>query len=346
MRVVFLLSRYTFFFENVIVKISENKNVTKIIVVYWINDHLPVEPSITSNKIHFVRRDLLIPELLFSNSTINLVYLPGWMDKGYLKIVKKYKAKDYKLITCIGIDDQWHWSLRQIIGVFVFKLLWKNLIDFAWIAGAPQYMYARMFGFSSSKIGYNLLSSGFTGDIDKIKIPSDKLKFIFVGRLVKEKNLLTFLSVFNNMNIENITLDIIGDGYLMEKLKSCKFKNVNFLGYQPPEVVSHLLKSSDIFVLPSIHEQWSVALHEAMSYGLVGLVSKNVGANSEFLIEGYNGYSFDPKNCESIRKAIEKINSHSPEKILEFKKASYKLSQRINVEISSFSFLSFESKIC
>lgn len=344
MRVVFLLSRYTKFFESIIINISNREDVDSLCVSYWSNDHLPVKPKLDLNNVFFVERKSLNPENIFLKNDLNLVYIPGWMDIGYLRLVKKYKKKKYNLITVIGIDDQWHWSARQIVGALFFRFFLKPLFDYAWVAGSPQYMYARMLTFSSSKIGFNLLSTGIRGGLECIQSSRNELRFLFVGRLVKEKNLHKFLRVFRELNSSNISIDIIGDGVLMEKLSHFKSDRIRFHGYLSSKEVSKFLCKSDVFVLPSVHEQWSVALHEAMSHANIGLISQNVGANSSFLIEGYNGYTFDPNSTSSIKVAINKMIVMDSKSILSFKQASLKLSSRIDVDIAAASFLSFKFK--
>ena len=56
----------------------------------------------------------------------------------------------------------------------------------------------------------------------------------------------------------------------------------------------------DIFCLPSLIEPWGVVVHEFASMGLLLLLFKNVGSGTEFLINGYNGFSFDPESSEDF----------------------------------------------
>ena len=343
MRVVFLLTRYTKFFEAVIIGVSKITYVKSVVVCYWDNDHLPVEPDTKLKNVKFIKRKDIISKFLFDKKESNLVYVPGWMDKGYLKIIKKYRKK-CSIITCVGFDDQWHWSIREFFGAIFFRLFLKKLFDYAWVAGPPQYMYARMFGFKTKKIGYNLLSANISKKLENKEVNTKKIKLVFVGRLVKEKNLINFLRVFSNLNLDNLTLDVIGEGYLEKELKTFSSNKIKFHGYLPPKEVSDILIKSDVFVLPSKNEQWSVALHEAVNHGLLVLSSENVGANSVFLIEGYNGYAFNPESQNSISKAILRLANLTEKEIIIHKKASDKLASSIDVEMTVASFLSFNLK--
>lgn len=344
MRVIFFLSRFTKFFENVIENIACSESVSSVIVCYWKNDHLPINPTFQSYKVKCFEKNQLTTDKLFSDIELNLVYLPGWMDKEYLKIVKKARL-NFNIATVAGFDDQWNWGIRKVLGAIYFRLFLRANFDFAWVAGPPQFMYARMFGFPSKQIGYNLLTSEFDHELIEGR-NSKKVKFLFVGRLVKEKNLEIFLRAFNDLNLENCELEIVGDGYLEGLLKSYENDKIHFSGYLSPAEVADKMKESDVFVLPSIHEQWSVALHEACSNGMICLCSENVGANSLFLIHGFNGREFDPKSIEDMKSAIRWVESLNYEEKETKKKMSYKLSKRIDVEIVTSSFLSFGYKKC
>lgn len=344
MRVIFLLSRFTKFFENVIENVAMNDSVSSVLVCYWENDHLPIEPYFKSQKILCVEKSEIGKITLFSKKELNLVYLPGWMDKTYLKIIRKSRPK-FNLVTVSGFDDQWNWSLRKIIGSLYFRLFLKSIFDFAWVAGSPQYMYARMFGFQAKNIGYNLLTSEFENEY-VAGSNTGIIKFLFVGRLVKEKNLELFLKAFDNLKLQNCELNIVGEGYLDEKLRLFEGANIHFSGYLTPPLVKKKMQESDVYVLPSKHEQWSVSMHEACSNSMICLTSENVGANSMFLIHGFSGYKFNPESIEEMQNAIEWVVGLKYEERESKKRMSYKLSKRIDVDIVSSSFLSFGWQKC
>ena len=50
-KAIFLLSRYTKFFEKVIELIAASGEVKSVHVVYWNNDHLPVVPELDTSNV-------------------------------------------------------------------------------------------------------------------------------------------------------------------------------------------------------------------------------------------------------------------------------------------------------
>ena len=100
---------------------------------------------------------------------------------------------------------------------------------------------------------------------------------LFVGRLVPEKsidNLIKSMSFLKN--IENINLNIVGDGFQMEYLKGIVEKEgisnyVTFHGWQ--NNLTPFYQKAHIFVLPSYIEGAPSALYEAMSFGIPSIIS-------------------------------------------------------------------------
>lgn len=101
-------------------------------------------------------------------------------------------------------------------------------------------------------------------------------------------------------------LVIIGEGpekkdlmKLAEKLKIAK--NVKFLGHQ--ENIPKILKSSDLFVLPSVKEAFGLVLLEAMA-AQVPIVATNVGGIPEIVEDKKDGLLVEPRDAEALAKAI------------------------------------------
>jgi len=115
-----------------------------------------------------------------------------------------------------------------------------------------------------------------------INIEKQNGSIIFVGRLVRQKNLFNLLESVEKVEQIN-ELKIIGEGHLLEELisisKNMKTK-VTFLGRLPNDKLSSVIQQSDIFILPSLYEGMPKTLLEAMSCGM-----PCIGANSEGIKE-------------------------------------------------------------
>lgn len=136
-------------------------------------------------------------------------------------------------------------------------------------------------------------------DFDAIqKIPSSAggCDVLFVGRLIKEKNVDVLIKTVAEIkkNMSQIKCSIIGEGPERETLMRLSEKlglgdNVRFLGPLDYEEVIATMKSSRVLVLPSTREGFGIVLLEAMaSQTPVIAVRAEKSAASE-IVNGKNG---------------------------------------------------------
>lgn len=125
----------------------------------------------------------------------------------------------------------------------------------------------------------------------KEKIPQKEkvYDFIIVSRLVASKRIDDVLRVAMTVNLDNRFV-VLGDGPELNKLKN-KYPAVKFLGHVSSKMVeSHSLKSRFI-VSNSIIEGLPFGIIEAMSLGIVPILS-NVDGHRDLIVDSYNGFAF------------------------------------------------------
>lgn len=145
-------------------------------------------------------------------------------------------------------------------------------------------------------------------DIEAKNIKEVK-KFIYVGRLEEEKGLKYGIMALNKINY-NWELSIVGDGTKREMLENMVNKlgikkRVNFMGFLSREEIAKLYFKSDFFLFPTLNDPCPLVVNEALLSGLFCLISKLAGNTKDFIIEGKNGYIFDPYDIDDI---VDKIN--------------------------------------
>ncbi len=150
----------------------------------------------------------------------------------------------------------------------------------------------------------------------EIGLPINALVFISVGECIDRKNHESAIRAFAEANLPNSYYVIIGDGELLEYLKSLT-ENLNitnkviFTGFRKD--ANEFLKCSDIFLFPSYQEGLSVALLQAMAAGLPVLASR-IRGNVDCIIEYKGGLLFSPHNVDDIRNQMVKIFNNSEER--------------------------------
>jgi glycosyltransferase involved in cell wall biosynthesis len=150
-----------------------------------------------------------------------------------------------------------------------------------------------------------------------IKIPDirlnptidDKLKIIFLGRLIEEKGIFDIVEAAKLLKDQSVEFLIVGSGPEEEKLlKIIKQNNINnkvkFLGAKFGREKEKILREADLFILPSSWDEGiPYSILEAMSYGLGILCTKN-GGLIDIIQDGYNGL-FINKDKKSISETIQ-----------------------------------------
>ncbi|KKQ94460.1 MAG: Glycosyl transferase family 2 [candidate division CPR2 bacterium GW2011_GWC2_39_10] len=144
-----------------------------------------------------------------------------------------------------------------------------------------------------------------------LNVSGDDLAVFFIGRLSSEKKPDTFLDVAGNIlkKEKNIKFFMIGDGpmkeSLLKKISEINDPNLTYLGYQSQ--IPKYLSAADVFVLPSIVEGFPLSIVEAMSMRTV-VIASDVGAISDVIESGKEGFVVTPASVEEITEKILLIN--------------------------------------
>jgi glycosyltransferase involved in cell wall biosynthesis len=141
---------------------------------------------------------------------------------------------------------------------------------------------------------------------------TSKFRIINIAEHVTQKRIDLILDALailkNEFDFEFIN---IGSGILTEELlnKTKKLglkERVNFIGKLKNQEVIELLKSSNVFVLPSENVVFDLVTLEAMAVGLPVIVSAD-GGNLETIKDGFNGLSMQKGNLGNLINHIRYI---------------------------------------
>lgn len=140
---------------------------------------------------------------------------------------------------------------------------------------------------------------------------NEKLVISVVGNLIPLKGhryLFEAVSKFNHDYPGEISVRIIGRGYLEEELKdqvdSLGLSDaVVFIGYIPYDQVVTELQASDVFILPSYYEALGCVYLEAMACGLPAVGCYHNGID-EIIVDGENGFLVEEKDSQSIYEKL------------------------------------------
>ena len=80
-----------------------------------------------------------------------------------------------------------------------------------------------------------------------------------------------------------------------------------FTGFINQSALPALYAAADLFVLPSEHETWGLAVNEAMCAGLPIVVSREVGCVADLVADGVNGYTPAAGDIEALASALRRL---------------------------------------
>jgi glycosyltransferase involved in cell wall biosynthesis len=146
-------------------------------------------------------------------------------------------------------------------------------------------------------------SANLTGDRKmeirkRYNIPADRPSILYAAKFVQRKRPGDLLEAVRRLRPQTeclFTVVMAGSGELEGELRSfCSehaLENVVFTGFINQSELPDLYAASDVFVLPSEHEPWGLAVNEAMCAGLPVVVSREVGCVADLVQDGVNGFT-------------------------------------------------------
>ena len=330
-----------------ILKEYVHKYNAEVHVIHWDHKKLtPYIPPAHENIYYYNRSELSVKQIkdLAIKLKPNIVFISGWMDKGYLFAIRHLKKSGIPVVS--GFDDIWLKTLRQRIASIIFPLFRKLFFSHAWVAGPYQFEFAKRLGFKNNDIIFNCYSAdlmifnkAYIESIDK-KRKHYPHRFLYAGRFEPVKGLDLLLKVWKEIKEErkNWELYIIGNGSLNNRL--IKESDMKLFDFMQPEQLAKEIENSGCYILPSRFEPWALVLHEFSAAGLPIICSDVCGAIPFFVTSGYNGLIFQSDDKNDLKNKMLKIINSSDDELIQMSEHSHKLGQRITPEIAAASFMS------
>lgn len=266
------------------------------------------------------------------------IAIAGWGSpdaRACLSWCKKNDAEAIVMSETREVDGQRSWWK---------ELVKKRLVSQfdAGLVGARSHRdYLVKLGMPAGEIqfGYNVVDNHyFTTETDRLRQEDASLTlrpyFLASNRFIERKNLNRLVSAYAEATSHTASiakgwdLCLLGDGPLMSQLKTQATNagltvaevapwetrpedrgepTVFFPGFRQIEELPRFYAHAGCFVHPALEEPWGLVINEAMACCLPILSSSNVGAAEELVIDGFNGWKFDPKSSASIANSIIKV---------------------------------------
>lgn len=166
---------------------------------------------------------------------------------------------------------------------------------------------------------------------DRAGLNDMRAVFLSVSQLIKRKgidHLLRGWKSFTTNSPAASALVIIGEGPEKENLELlCKrerISGVHFIGTVDYDEIHKYYALADAFVIPTLEDNWSLVVPEAMACGLPILCSKYNGCWPELVHENLNGWVFDPMDLQDTVQCLNKALANA-ERLKELGEASKRI---------------------
>lgn len=265
-------------------------------------------------KLNTLHVDIVHAQSPFSSGNIALQYA----RQKKVPLVATFHSKFYDDFKEATRSDAISWLMTHLVVDFF------NYADAVWAV--------------NESTRETLLSYGYKGEIDvvpngadltmpvnfdavardtekKYNLSPGSLVFLFVGQMIKQKNIPMIIDSLNLLNKAGceFTMIFVGEGKSREDFETQVKQygletQVKFLGkILDRDVLKSIFARADLFIFPSIYDNAPVVTREAAAVGTASLIVKGSNA-AEGIVHGENGYLCE-NSAESLSRAILKIVS-------------------------------------
>ncbi|WFU79141.1 glycosyltransferase family 4 protein [Bradyrhizobium sp. CIAT3101] len=154
-----------------------------------------------------------------------------------------------------------------------------------------------------------------SADFKRDTASNGPVRISFLGELGKRKGTPQLVEALGQLNSGlNWTATIAGNGQIQEtKARADQLgigDRVKVPGWLDSQATNEVLRTSDIFVLPSFAENLPMSILEAFAYGLA-VVATPVGAVADVIRDGANGILVPAGNVEALASALRRLIADS-----------------------------------
>lgn len=245
----------------------------------------------------------------------------GWAPAGirYAVLHRKKLCMFYERTAYVERNSpQWRSWYRRIVGMPVDYFLINGTLT-------EQYLNEGLHFKHTPKVKGCMCADSF-GLAEAVKTVTDAdkqvlskelnlkggLTYLFVGQMVERKGIEQLLDAWT-AHVEkhpDDNLIVIGKGILLDKMKeqydSCS--SVHILGAVNYDLLYRYYALCDVFIMPTLEDNWCLVIPEAMACGKPVASSIYNGGHYELVQNGVNGYNFDPLKKEEILDTLDKFH--------------------------------------
>jgi glycosyltransferase involved in cell wall biosynthesis len=199
---------------------------------------------------------------------------------------------------------------RGAIREFLRRWLLRR-VDAVYVNGASGSRYIRSLGYTGliSIVPYVADNSAFLDP--GIRQRDNTLRLLYTGQLIERKGLNLFLQQLSRWcsvhQEKSVLLSVVGGGEQLDQLRRIELPpnlQIDFKGSMGFEELPSQYHGAELYVYPTLADEWGLVVNEAMIAGLPVLGSRYSQAVEELVVDGVNGWIFNPIDEQDTYNAI------------------------------------------
>jgi glycosyltransferase involved in cell wall biosynthesis len=184
------------------------------------------------------------------------------------------------------------------------------------------------------------------GAWQRLGLPRDGIRLLYVGRVSKEKNLELLVEAFGRLSasLPELSLTVVGDGPLKAWMEGRlgSHPRVRFTGVLQGEDLYSVFASADLFVFPSLTDTFGNSVVEALASGLPCITSDQ-GGPREIIEDGACGLAFESSRPGDLEAKIISLAS-DPERLKVMRSKARERALQFSYDEAAKGFWSFYTR--
>lgn len=172
-------------------------------------------------------------------------------------------------------------------------------------------------GFDEKKI---VCIPTFTASKTEVGEPKVGTYGLYFGRVTEEKGVETVIQAYEKLS--GYQVKIMGDDTTEEAVRLKKYveekhlNNIEFLGFMGGAELEEIIKGARFTLIPSIwYDNLPNTALESFQYSKP-VIASNIGSLPELVVDGENGYLFEPGNVQELVKKIKQFDEDETVKVM------------------------------
>ena len=144
-------------------------------------------------------------------------------------------------------------------------------------------------------------------------------ELVFIGALSERKGIELLVEAVRTLpetTRKEMRLTVVGDGPLRSRVDAAIAAAdlpVRMAGHVPYEDLPKWLATADALVFPTLNDEWGLVVNEALAAGVPVIGSAYSQAVEELVVDGENGWTFEPTSVAAVAAAIQRALDASAE---------------------------------